>query len=76
MGTDIDGKSSNKRYKGKKAWLIRSGMDADEASRRARGYAGGKTSAKAGTKDEPPGSAEFDELPQEVAIQEFISRQG
>ena len=67
MGADIDGKSSSKRYKGKKAWLIRSGMDADEASRRARGYAGGKTSAKAGAKDEPPGSAEFDELPQEVA---------
>ena len=67
MGTDIDGKSSNKRYKGKKAWLIRSGMDADEASRRARGYAGGKTSAKAGQKEEPPGGNEFDELPQEVA---------
>ena len=65
MGVDIDGKNSNKRYKSKKAWLIKSGMDADEAARKARGYAGGKTSPKAGKKDDPP-TCEFDDLPEEV----------
>ena len=65
MAVDIDGKNSNKRYKSKKAWLIKSGMDADEAARKARGYAGGKTSPKAGKVDDPP-TCEFDELPDEV----------
>lgn len=39
---DIEGKSSRRRYIGKRSALIRSGMDPEEAARRARSYAGGK----------------------------------
>lgn len=53
---------ASKRYKSKMAWLIKSGMDADEASRRARGYAGGKAPRK--PNDSSP--CEFEELPDEV----------
>lgn len=48
MGADVDGKNSNKRYKGKLQYLLKLGVDPVVAARKARGYAGGKTSPKAG----------------------------
>lgn len=48
MSRDIDGKSSRRRYYGKIGALVKQGVDRNEANRRARGYAGGKTSPRAG----------------------------
>jgi len=70
LGKDIDGKNSSKRFKAKKSWLIRKGMSEEEAHKRARAYAGGKTSPKAGQIE--PVDEEFlaytnlVELPEEV----------
>ena len=48
MGADVAGKSSKKRYTSKLASLIKRGYPVDMARKSARGYAGGKTSPKAG----------------------------
>jgi len=70
LGKDIDGKNSSKRFKAKKSWLIRKGMSEEEAHKKARAYAGGKTSPKAGQAE--PADEEFSaytnlvELPEEV----------
>ena len=71
MGKDVDGKNSSKRFKAKKSWLIRKGMSEEEAHKKARAYAGGKTSPKAGQTEEPiieefSAYTNLVELPEEV----------
>jgi len=71
LGKDVDGKNSSKRFKAKKSWLIRKGMSEEEAHKKARAYAGGKTSPKAGQSEEPiieefSAYTNLVELPEEV----------